>query len=108
MKNHLSATLLCLISLGESSLGAAHPTGEQPHLAMILQQLRFIETLSHKAQVVTNATDARYTFDYPRFTRDLEHLRQGLTDYLHPSRAQPRDPAELSGDYRHEPDEARQ
>ncbi|MFA7944763.1 RAQPRD family integrative conjugative element protein [Pseudomonas brenneri] len=34
-------------------------------------------------------------------------MRQGVLDYLHPSRAQPRDPTELHGDYRRERDEVR-
>ena len=33
---------------------------------------------------------------------DIARIRQGLQDYLAPSRAQPRDAAELSGQYQRE------
>ena len=46
------------------------------------------------------AERARYHFDYGRLAADLERVRGGIHDYLTPSRAQPRDPAELLGDYR--------
>ncbi|WP_405045738.1 RAQPRD family integrative conjugative element protein [Pseudomonas aeruginosa] len=32
--------------------------------------------------------------------KDLQRVRAGIQDYLTPPRAQPRDPVELSGDYR--------
>lgn len=41
----------------------------------------------------------RYFFDYPRLAADIERIRHGLENYLTPSRAQPRDPVELSGSY---------
>ncbi|WP_458079571.1 integrative conjugative element protein, RAQPRD family, partial [Pseudomonas aeruginosa] len=38
-------------------------------------------------------------FDYSRLAADLQRIRQGLQDYMTPSRAQPRDPSDLSGSY---------
>ncbi|MBF3224681.1 RAQPRD family plasmid, partial [Pseudomonas aeruginosa] len=44
----------------------------------------------------------RYHFDYPRLLADLARVRAGIQFHLTPSRAQPRDPSELAGDYRTE------
>ncbi|MCQ7290061.1 RAQPRD family integrative conjugative element protein, partial [Salmonella enterica] len=41
----------------------------------------------------------RFYFDYSRLAADLQRIRQGLQDYMTPSRAQPRDPSDLSGNY---------
>ncbi|NQD97042.1 hypothetical protein HP532_30740, partial [Pseudomonas sp. CrR25] len=75
-------------------------TPEHARLAAALRQLDSIERLV--AQQATQAPDerARYHFDYGRLAADLERVRGGIRDYLTPSRAQPRDPAELLGDYR--------
>ncbi|MGS8282218.1 integrative conjugative element protein, RAQPRD family, partial [Pseudomonas aeruginosa] len=43
-----------------------------------------------------------YHFDYPRLLADLARVRAGIQAHLTPSRAQPRDPSELAGDYRTE------
>jgi RAQPRD family integrative conjugative element protein len=101
MRNVNLALFILHLAIGPS-VALASAADEHTRLALILQQLQRIDTLSHEAEASTAASQGRYAFDYPRFARDLEHLRQGITDYLHPSRAQPRDPAELSGDYRRE------
>jgi RAQPRD family integrative conjugative element protein len=41
----------------------------------------------------------RFFFDYQRLAGDIARIRHGLEDYLTPSRAQPRDTVELSGQY---------
>ena len=104
MRNPFTLALLGLHIIASAPLASA--SSDDFRLALLLEQLRQMESLADEAETATTATQARYAFDYPRFARDLEHLRQGITDYLHPSRAQPRDPAELSGDYRHESPEA--
>lgn len=106
MRNVLILALLIPHLVIGPSVALASTADEQTHLALILQQLQRIDTLSHEAEASAAAPQARYGFDYPRFTHDLELLRQGINDYLHPSRAQPRDPVELSGDYRREAPEA--
>lgn len=107
MRYVLTLALLVLHLVFGPSVALASSADEHTRLALILQQLQRIDALSREAAASAAAPQARYAFDYPRFTHDLELLRQGITDYLHPSRAQPRDPAELSGDYRREPAEAR-
>lgn len=83
---------------GSSYAASAH---EQDQLSLIQRQLDTIERLSTRAEVAsTTKPDDRYRFDYPRLSQDIQRIRQGVQGYLSPSRAQPRDPAELGGDYR--------
>ena len=105
MRNVNLARLILHLTIGPS-VALASSTDEQTRLALILQQLQRIDTLSHEAAASVPASLERYTFDYSRFASDLERLREGIADYLHPSRAQPRDPVELNGDYRRESPEA--
>ncbi|WPN21726.1 integrative conjugative element protein, RAQPRD family [Pseudomonas marginalis] len=91
--------LLVLTTLNSGSYAAsAH---EQDQLSLILQQLDTIEHLAARAQTASSAESTeRYHFDYPRLTQDIQRIRQGVQGYLSPSRAQPRDPREMVGDYR--------
>lgn len=93
---------LLLLSLaivhGSSYAATAH---EQEQLSLVLQQLDIIERLATRAEVAsTSEPSERYRFDYPRLSQDIQRIRQGVQGYLSPSRAQPRDPTELSGNYR--------
>lgn len=96
------------ISLIPALLGlclAAHAdaddaTPEHARLAAALRQLDSIERLVAQQAAHEPDARARYHFDYGRLATDLERVRGGISDYLTPSRAQPRDPAELLGDYR--------
>lgn len=83
---------------GNSYAASGH---EQDQLSLVQQQLDIIERLSTRAEVAsTSEPNERYRFDYPRLSQDIQRIRQGVQDYMSPSRAQPRDPAELVGDYR--------
>ncbi|MCS3835787.1 RAQPRD family integrative conjugative element protein [Pseudomonas sp. JAI111] len=83
---------------GISYAASAH---EQDQLSLIQQQLDTIERLATQAEISSNAQPKeRYRFDYPRLSQDIQRIRQGVQGYLSPSRAQPRDPTELVGDYR--------
>ena len=83
---------------GNSYAASGH---EQDQLRLVQQQLDIIERLSTRAEVAsTSEPNERYRFDYPRLSQDIQRIRQGVQDYMSPSRAQPRDPAELVGDYR--------
>ncbi len=95
------ATALLLLGLGCSSYsGADDSTPEPARLAAALRQLDSIERLVEQHAAQPNHERARYYFDYARLSADLERMRAGIRDYLSPSRAQPRDPAQLLGDYR--------
>ncbi|KHL69378.1 hypothetical protein SF06_18730 [Pseudomonas flexibilis] len=107
MRNLFILALFGLHSVASAPMAQASSADEHIRLALLLEQLRQVEILTNEAEAsASKVPHQRYAFDYPRFSHDLERLRQGITDYLHPSRAQPRDPAELSGDYRRAPAEA--
>lgn len=72
-------------------------TAEHVRLAVALRQLDAIERLVAEQP---DEERSRYHFDYARLRADLERMRGGIHDYLSPSRAQPRDPVQLLGDYR--------
>ncbi|MBG6487892.1 hypothetical protein I5I57_11490 [Pseudomonas aeruginosa] len=94
----IPALLLGLCLAGPAGADAATP--EHARLAAALRQLDSIERLVAQQAAQPPDERARYHFDYGRLTADLERVRSGIRDYLTPSRAQPRDPAELLGDYR--------
>jgi RAQPRD family integrative conjugative element protein len=81
--------------------GYAASAHEQEQLSLILQQLDTIEGLATQtAETSTSESGDRYRFDYLRLIQDIRRIRHGVQGYLSPSRAQPRDLAELVGDYR--------
>ena len=93
---------LLLLSLaivdGNSYAASGH---EQDQLSLIQRQLDTIERLATRAEVASTAEpDDRYRFDYLRLIQDIQRIRHGVQGYLSPSRAQPRDPSELVGEYR--------
>jgi len=94
-------TLVLLLGLNLSGHASANDaTPEQARLAAALRQLDSIERLVAQQAAQPHDERARYHFDYGRLAADLERVRAGIRDYLSPSRAQPRDPAVLLGDYR--------
>lgn len=103
----LRPLLLSMLLFGAPGLTLAASADEAIRLQIMLQHLDTLETLTSEAAASASASAGeRYFFDYPRLNQDLQRVRQGVFDYLHPSRAQPRDPAQLHGDYRRERDEA--
>lgn len=94
---------LCLVP-GFPARAQADDTGpEHTRLVAALRQLDALErTVAHSATTSPLASGERYHFDYPRLLTDLARVRAGIGNYLAPSRAQPRDPAELAGHYRSE------
>ncbi|MFC3941576.1 RAQPRD family integrative conjugative element protein [Pseudomonas gingeri] len=78
---------------------SAASASEQANLEVMIRQLNALEDTAHRSAQVADEPGKRYFFDYQRFAGDIEHIRHGLEGYLTPSRAQPRDPAEISGDY---------
>lgn len=99
MKTTNSALLLiCLVSLSAT----AQDTFERSDLGLVQRQLTAIEQLADRARSSVDAAEARYRFDYSRFAADLERMRQGIHNYLSPSRAQPAVLVELADEYRAE------
>ncbi|MDF8361314.1 MULTISPECIES: RAQPRD family integrative conjugative element protein [Pseudomonadota] len=101
--------LVTALSLGPSPMALAESPAQRQELAAALRQLDALErTVTHSAAHVAVVPGERYHFDYPRLLADLARVRAGIQDHLTPSRAQPRDPSELAGNYRTErPSEAR-
>lgn len=74
---------------------------QRQELSAAVRQIQALERLVETSAASTPGEPGqRYHFDYPRLRVDLERVRAGLQDYLTPLRAQPRDPAELAGQYR--------
>lgn len=85
----------------------AESAHEQDQFSLILQQLDAIERLATRAEAASTAEPVeRYRFDYLRLSKDIQRIRQGVQGYMSPSRAQPRDPHEMVGDYRLDTPEA--
>ncbi|HCM5830629.1 RAQPRD family integrative conjugative element protein [Klebsiella pneumoniae] len=80
----------------------ADTPAQHQEMTAALRQLdaleRFIAQSASNAPTVPG--EQRYHFDYPRLLSDLARVRAGIQSHLSPSRAQPRDPTELSGNYR--------
>ncbi|MNQ56704.1 Plasmid protein [compost metagenome] len=91
--------LACLVTL----TAAAQDVRERSDLGLLQRQITVIEQLADRARSSqADADGARYRFDYHRFAADLERVRLGVQKYLSPSRAQPADLIELTGNYRAE------
>ncbi len=84
---------------------AAHADvpAQRQDLAAALRQLDALERFVAQSATATPIVPGDcYHFDYPRLKADLARVRTGILSHLTPSRAQPRDLAELAGDYRSE------
>jgi RAQPRD family integrative conjugative element protein len=89
---------LALVLCGTNSQ-ADSPISEQTNLTLILRQLDTIDRITHSSAALPTEDNARYSFDYPRLTAEIELIRQGIKAYQSPTRTQPRTPAELTGNY---------
>lgn len=88
------------LAIAHGSSYATSPQ-EQVQLSLIQRQLDTIERLATQADAASRSEpNDRYRFDYLRLFKDIQRIRQGVQGYLAPSRAQPRDPDEIVGDYR--------
>ncbi|WP_253219537.1 RAQPRD family integrative conjugative element protein [Pseudomonas chlororaphis] len=80
-------------------LSAAASASEQSNLEVMIRQLNALEDTARRSAKVADEPGKRFFFDYQRLAGDIERIRHGLEGYLTPSRAQPRDPVEMSGNY---------
>ncbi|MCH1909077.1 RAQPRD family integrative conjugative element protein [Stenotrophomonas sp. Y6] len=89
--------------LGQSPMALAESPAQRQELVAALRQLDALErSVADSAAHAPVQPGERYHFDYPRLLADLARVRAGIQAHLAPSRAQPRDPSELAGDYRAE------
>jgi len=89
-----------------ASVVAADDTAESERLIALVRQLDMLDRLAEHSERLPKQDASRYHFDYARLREDIERVRSGISDYLTPQRAQPRDPATLIGDYRQEAEDA--
>ena len=95
--------LVTALVLGQSPMALAESPVQRQELAAALRQLDALErTVAVSAAHAPIQPGERYHFDSPRLQADLARVRAGIQFHLTPSRAQPRDPSELGGDYRTE------
>ncbi|MFT0546158.1 RAQPRD family integrative conjugative element protein [Allopusillimonas ginsengisoli] len=100
---HGGVVLLLTAVLTMPPTAHADVQAQRQDLAASLRQLDALERfVAHSAAVTPIVPGDRYHFDYPRLLADLARVRTGIQSYLSPSRAQPRDLAELVGEYRSE------
>ncbi|EOG3622678.1 RAQPRD family integrative conjugative element protein [Pseudomonas putida] len=91
--------VMCLVTLP----AVAQESRERSYLGLIQRQFTAIDQLADRAKSASDENDgARYRFDYLRFATDLARMREGIQQYVSPSRAQPADLVELAGQYRAE------
>ena len=99
----LPLVLVTALLLGQSPMARAETPVQRQELTAALRQLDALErSVAHSAAHAPITPGERYHFDYPRLLADLARVRAGIQGHLTPSRAQPRDPSELAGDYRTE------
>lgn len=72
---------------------------ERVNVEVMIRQLNALEDTARRSAQINEDPNRRYLLDYKRLTEDITLVRQGLKNYLSPTRAQPRDPVELSGSY---------
>ncbi|MCX8966334.1 hypothetical protein EHW66_15470 [Erwinia psidii] len=79
---------------------------EKDELASAQRLLIQVQAALERARVAAVQADlperGRFWFDYSRATSDLKTINTGIDRYLEPSRAQPRDPSLVAGNYRRE------
>lgn len=96
-------TFLLLVTCLVTLPAVAQESRERSDLGLVQRQFAAIEQLADRAKSGSDEIDGvRYRFDYLRFATDLERVREGIQQYLSPSRAQPADLVELAGQYRAE------
>ncbi|MBJ3592966.1 conjugal transfer protein [Salmonella enterica subsp. enterica serovar Saintpaul] len=101
MINYIFSFYIILLMLPLFTCAA--PLTEREELTLSLNQLTQIEASLHRAQQsARTGINERYYFDYSRIHGDITTLRSGIEHYLTPTRAQPRDTATLTGQYREE------
>lgn len=99
-KWHGAIVVLLVVSFSPLRFAiAADDALAREQLAALARQIELADRLAEHATSTAPQERARYHFDYARLRADLKAIRAGLQDYLAPQRAQPRDPAPLTGDY---------
>lgn len=100
LRRRTTAALVFLIATcSQVQIAAATSASEHTHLETMIRQLNALEDTARRSAKVEDEPGKRFYFDYPRLAGDIARIRIGIENYLSPTRAQPRDPVELSGKY---------
>ncbi|HBZ9867427.1 TPA: integrative conjugative element protein, RAQPRD family [Salmonella enterica subsp. houtenae] len=93
-----------VLLLSCSSLPVLAQAAEKDELTQVMRQLDQVQVSYDRARALSaqSADDGRFYFDYVRASQDILAMKQGISQYLDPSRAQPRDTAAIEGRYRQE------
>ncbi|MFN3769436.1 MAG: RAQPRD family integrative conjugative element protein [Ectopseudomonas guguanensis] len=99
---HMLVSLL-LITTSTWTWASGNPQ-EIRELTLAIKQLENVQAILKRAEMQARATSrdlrtTRYEFDYELVQSDLQRISEGVRGYLSPSRAQPRDFADIAGDY---------
>lgn len=99
VKHYLIGSALMLFA----SLGFAQSEMEREQLKLLLEQLANIERISQQAKNSASVAESeRYRFDYQQLDKDIAAIRAGVSAYLTPIRAQPREIVDFEANYRKE------
>ena len=97
---HKSITVAALFTCSAAAFASTpYSSDEHQRLVLVLRQLDAADRLLSSMAPTAADLSARYAFDYALLSADLNLIRQGINGYLTPSRAQPRNPPELTGHY---------
>ncbi|EBY9283478.1 TPA: integrative conjugative element protein, RAQPRD family [Salmonella enterica subsp. enterica serovar Denver] len=104
MYRHTRLALKGALLLSCSCLPVPGLADEKDELALVMRQLDQVQASLARARAlgVRSTDDGRFYFDYVRAGQDIQAMQQGISQYLEPSRAQPRDTATVAGRYRQE------
>lgn len=104
MSPYIGVVFKGVLLLGCSCLPVLAQAAEKDELAQVMRQLDQVQASYERARAlsVQSADDGRFYFDYDRASQDILAMKQGISQYLDPSRAQPRDAAAIEGRYRQE------
>lgn len=95
--------LLAGVFLFSAQTWASGNSQEVREISLALKQLDSVKAIIKRAQAQARATrdmrGSRYELDYDLIQSDLTRIEAGLQGYLAPSRAQPRDLQEITGNY---------
>ncbi len=94
----LRATLAACLVAPALPASASDDT-ERAQLAVMIRRLDVLDLAARRGEALA-PPEGRHHFDYARFSADMARVRAGVTHYLTPTRAQPRDPFLLTADYR--------
>mgnify|MGYP000908368134 CR=1 FL=1 len=104
MSRYTRLTLAGWLMIIFSCLSSLAAAAEKDELAQVMRQLDQVQASYERARALSARPDddGRYYFDYIRASQDIQAMKLGISQYLDPSRAQPRDAAVVGGRYRQE------